>query len=73
MKRYIFEHARFPLDMLSEEYQAELRPINTGDLAAICDSPEDILVIVAGGPGKHSSWQPTFGSWTKPITRAIDG
>lgn len=76
VKRYIFEHARYPIAKLSEEYAVELRPLNADggdDVARICDRAEDILVIVAGGPGKHSSWQPTFGAYTKPVTKAIVG
>jgi hypothetical protein len=74
VKRFIFERARYPIDRLSEEYAAELRPLNAdgGDgMARICARAEDITVIVAGGSGKHSSWQPTFGSYTKPVTRPI--
>jgi hypothetical protein len=34
-------------------------------------SPEDITIIVAGGAGKHSCWQPTFGDQTRPAHRVI--
>jgi hypothetical protein len=34
-------------------------------------TPDDLLVIVLGGPGKHSSWVPTFGGSTHPVTREI--
>ena len=27
----------------------------------LCERPEQIRIVVAGGPGKHSSWLPTFG------------
>jgi len=27
----------------------------------LCETPEQIRIVVAGGPGKHSSWLPTFG------------
>ena len=30
----------------------------------------DVMVIVAGGAGKHSMWVPTFGA-TRSVTRAI--
>ena len=37
-----------------------------------CRGPEsDLTVIVVGGAGKHSSWQPTFGSGTRPTRRVI--
>jgi hypothetical protein len=31
---------------------------------------EDLIVIVTGGAGKHSSWVPTFGN-TRAVTRAL--
>ena len=32
---------------------------------------DDLVIIVLGGPGKHSSWIPTFGGNTKSVTKAI--
>jgi len=32
---------------------------------------DDLVVIVLGGPGKHSSWIPTFGGNTKSVTKEI--
>ena len=37
----------------------------------ITRASEDISVIVVGGAGKHSSWQPTFGNATSPTSRVI--
>jgi hypothetical protein len=37
----------------------------------IVRAPGDISVIVVGGAGKHSSWQPTFGDGTRPTRRVI--
>lgn len=34
-------------------------------------SPEDLTIIVLGGPGKHSSWLPTFGGATHSAIRLI--
>jgi hypothetical protein len=43
-----------------------------GDSAVpIIARPDDLLVIVVGGFGRHSSWLPTFGETTRPVTRAI--
>ena len=33
--------------------------------------PEHLMIIVAGGPGRHSCWMPTFGAMTRSVTRAI--
>jgi len=36
-----------------------------------CVTPDDLMVIVAGGPGKHSAVIPTFGA-TRSVTITID-
>jgi hypothetical protein len=33
--------------------------------------PEYLMIIVAGGAGRHSMWLPTFGAGTRSVTRAI--
>jgi len=33
--------------------------------------PEHLMIIVAGGPGRHSCWMPTFGAMTRSVTRTI--
>ena len=40
-------------------------------LLPIVKSPDDLSVIVVGGAGKHTCWQPTFGDQTGPARRAI--
>jgi hypothetical protein len=35
----------------------------------VAASPDDINILVAGGPGKHSSWIPTFGQSYSAIAR----
>jgi hypothetical protein len=76
VKAFLFEHARFPLARLGEEYrrqQVERHGVaDTADtMVPIVRSPDDISVIVVGGAGKHSSWQPTFGDGTRPVRRTI--
>lgn len=76
VKEFIFEHARFPLGRLGDDYQRQQRerhglPDDPATMVPIIESPERLTVIVVGGAGKHSSWQPTFGRTTRPVTRAI--
>ena len=40
-------------------------------MVPIVRSADDISIIVAGGAGKHSCWQPTFGDGTQPTRRTI--
>src|SRR5438132_3208943 len=76
VKEFVFEHARFPLGRLGEEYrrlhvESGKVPAAPDTMLPIVKSPEDLSVIVVGGAGKHSCWQPTFGNQTKPTRRAI--
>ncbi len=76
VKEFLFEHARFPFARLGKEYQRQ-QVERWGAVAApdtmlpIVLKPDDISVIVVGGAGKHSCWQPTFGDGTRPTRREI--
>ena len=76
MKEFLFEHARFPLARLGDEYRA-CTSIQRGangrarHHGARVRSADDLTVIVTGGAGKHSCWQPTFGDQTWPARRQI--
>jgi hypothetical protein len=76
VKQFLFEHARFPLGRLGAEYrryQVERQHVTDADdtMVPIVRSAEDITIIVVGGAGKHSAWQPTFGDGTQPTRRVI--
>jgi hypothetical protein len=49
----------------------ELGDIGPNTLLPISTTPEEIGIVVAGGPGTHSVYVPTFGQ-TRAVTRAID-
>jgi len=76
VKEFLFEHARFPFARLGAECQRQ-QVEHRGAVAApdtmlpIVRQAKDISVIVVGGAGKHSSWQPTFGDGTRPTRRQI--
>ena len=78
-KRYIHEHAHLPLGRFSKENIERRMRITwkekyaTAGLDApvyMVQKPEDILIAVIGGAGKHSAVIQTFGA-TKPVTRAL--
>jgi hypothetical protein len=76
VREFLFEHARFPLARLGAEYRARQverhRVSDAPDtMVPIVRRPEDISIVVVGGAGKHSSWQPTFGDGTQPTRRVI--
>jgi hypothetical protein len=76
IKQFVFDHGRFPLGRLGEEYRRlqvtrhhVVDEANT--MVPIVERPDAVTVIVVGGAGKHSSWQPSFGRQTRPVTRLI--
>ncbi len=79
VKAYLYEHAQIPLSKFStENVERRLRlkfPLRYANapldaLVPMVQRPEDYIVIVVGGAGKHSAYIPTFGS-TRPVTRAL--
>ena len=64
MQEDIWQRSRLPLDRVSEENQESYadmeRPLIDGHYH-LTQSPDDILILVAGGPGKHSAYIPPFG------------
>jgi hypothetical protein len=75
VKEFLVEHARFPLARLGEEYRKHLIGRGVKDapetMVPAVRSVEELTVIVVGGAGKHSCWQPPFGDQTRPARRVI--
>ena len=79
LKRALWERARVRLDVFSPENLARFALIDPprftnrppGADVAQAQRPEDLMVIVVGGPGKHSAIIPTFGA-TRAVTVRID-
>jgi len=78
-KRFIFDNGKVPLGRFSRETADERfrksDPARYGGapdstLVPIVQDPEDIVLIVLGGPGKHSMYLPTFGA-TRAVTRPL--
>ena len=78
VKRYLFEHGRPPLGMLSNEnidrrirqwpvFKGEFAEAGLDRLVPVMKDPDNAHVIVIGGAGKHSAYIPTFGA-THPVT-----
>jgi hypothetical protein len=79
VKRWLYEHATLPMSRFSKEGierrfrrklpdQYSSAPLNAA--VRMFQKPEDLIVIVTGGAGKHSAWIPTFGN-TRSVTRAL--
>src|SRR5262249_17010943 len=69
-QKFLYERARNKVGLLKLRamYKAENWPdwVDQNDDEALCPivgKPEDIHLVVTGGPGKHSAFIPTFGPW----------
>ncbi|OGO21688.1 MAG: hypothetical protein A2144_13675 [Chloroflexi bacterium RBG_16_50_9] len=79
MKRYLFEKARQPLrnwknlgdNWVARDLMPEYKTGSEDYLMRMIPDAEDIIVIVAGGPGKHSLWWP--GGHGRAVTKSVDG
>jgi hypothetical protein len=79
IREYLYEHARVPLARFSSEnierrLKAKFpeRFANAGPetMVPMVQRPEDYVIVVIGGAGKHSAFIPTFGA-TRSVTRAL--
>ena len=68
---WLSRRARVPLDRYTHDTLMERFGRVPDEPVPMVSSPEDLLIIVLGGPGKHTSWVPTFGGTTRSVTRAI--
>ena len=79
VKQWLYDHATLPLSRFSKEgierrFRRKLAdqyanvPLDTP--VHMWAKPDDLIVIVTGGAGKHSQYIPTFGN-TRSVTRAL--
>lgn len=80
LKQRLWEASRMPASRMSgKELQRvrdsrghELGEIGPDTLLTISPRPQDIMIVVAGGPGTHSVYLPCFGN-SRAVTREIVG
>lgn len=78
IRQYLFEKARQPLknwkylgdNLQAREFMPEVKTESDDYMTRMILKPDDIMIIVAGGPGKHSMWWPgSNGTLTKSIDK----
>jgi hypothetical protein len=76
IQQYLFSKARLRLgDLRAVGKAAKLvmqhyNPLDDNEMIPLTTTPDDILILVAGGAGKHSMAIPSFGM-TRSVTREI--
>lgn len=79
VRSYLYEHSQIPLDKFSPENRKRILLLRKKwferegdkDRVALADSPEAIMLLVTGGPGKHSLLITNFGN-TAHASQRID-
>lgn len=79
VQRFVFEHARLPLGRLKlggmwgmHDWPLWMQKVtDDGAMLPQVPSADDVLVMVAGGPGKHSSVVPNC-CFSRAVSRLID-
>jgi hypothetical protein len=74
IKEYIFQHARMPLGRLRDRghwgarsWPEEWEHQPEDFLVPLVTSPDTLILVVAGGDGRHSSWFPTWSATQRAI------
>ena len=81
VKRFLSEHAIVPrsvvseamIDVLEERIPDHLLGPRGRDGVRFVTRPDDLIVVVAGGAGRHSAILPTFGHATRHVMAEIIG
>jgi hypothetical protein len=69
---YLYEHVRVPAELADKGGTPLDRAcIDENGYIPILRSPKDALIVVSGGPGRHSMIAHSFGKDTRGVTRAI--
>jgi hypothetical protein len=80
VQRFVFEHARLPLGRLKlggmwgiHDWPLWMQKVTDETaMLPLVPSPDDVLVMVAGGPGKHSAVVPNC-TFSRAVSRVVDG
>ncbi len=73
IRQYVFDKARVPRAIWERGGMAKMAddPFAEDESVPIISKPEDLIIVVIGGFGRHSSWLPTFGDSTRAVTKPI--
>lgn len=81
VQQALWERARRPLSAFSPDRVIAVRERRLGDmdgrtpldtLIPVVERPDEILIVVAGGAGRHSAFVPSFGA-TRSVSRVVPG
>lgn len=79
VRQYLYDFARVPMTEFNKPNIVRFGPIRPSffdnpeehESVPLVEGPDDFTILVAGGPGKHTSFIPTFGE-TERVVRRIE-
>jgi hypothetical protein len=73
VKQYLYENARIPKKAFSRKHQeVQFSAFREDDSVPVIQKPEDLMVIVAGGPGKHTLFCPNYVIRSNAVTKLVE-
>jgi hypothetical protein len=77
VQSYLFDHARMPAHVFRRHFEELawtqwMKLVDDDHLLPMTAEPDNIRVVVAGGPGKHSLVVPSWGM-TRSVTLPVEG
>ena len=73
LKEYIYRNARIPKKVYSKKHrEMQFSAYSEDDLIPVIQRPQDLMVVVAGGAGKHTLFCPTYAIRTGAVTKKIE-
>jgi hypothetical protein len=72
VKQYLYQKARVPKTAFSMGHQrVQFSMYSDADFIPVVQRPEDLMIVVAGGAGKHSLFCPTYAIRSHAITKEV--
>jgi hypothetical protein len=77
VKAAIYERAVLAVDRLSapmrERVRANAAVDGAGGVLRVANSPQDVMIVVAGGEGRKATYVPTWSGTTWAVSRRLGG
>lgn len=71
LQGFLWTHSQIPWDEFpASYYRDDVEPLENSDRIPLCRTPDQFIIIVGGGAGRHSMYIPTFGA-SHAVTREI--
>ncbi len=73
LRAFLWQHSQISChDFPQSYYRDDVEPLVDPDRIPLCRTPDQFMIAVGGGAGRHSMYIPTFGA-SHSVTREIEG